>query len=186
MFLSQLNVLMGAGVLPYAMLHGKPMFLFGKEQSSNDTPGWADFGGGAEGNETNRTIALREWYEETSGIHGTLAEYRRIFDRGFVRTFTNTSKQYTVFLVRIPYDPSLTEHYNRMSDFFERSALDTRATKGLFEKARMEWFSVMDMQRRKGQFRSYYRELVGMVVAWADGERGRRTRTRTRRNHRNN
>jgi 8-oxo-dGTP pyrophosphatase MutT (NUDIX family) len=165
---------MGAGVLPYAMVRGKPMFLFGKEQATNDTPGWADFGGGAEGKETDRAIALREWYEETSGVFGSFAKYKRLFERGLVRTFTNASRQYTVFLVRVPYDPSLATHYNRVSDFFERSALDTRATKGLFEKARMEWFDVADMRRRKGQFRTYYQELVGMVVDWA--ERKRRTR----------
>lgn len=162
------------------------MFLFGKEQSSNDTPGWADFGGGAEGNETDRAVALREWYEETSGVFGTFAEYRRIFDKGFVRTFTNASHQYTVFLVRVTYDPMLATHYNRMSDFFERSALDTRRTKGCVEKAQIEWFSVADMRRRKGQFRAYYRELVGLVVEWVSGgsgysgRRGRRTRRRSR------
>jgi 8-oxo-dGTP pyrophosphatase MutT (NUDIX family) len=172
---------MGAGVLPYAVVRGKPLFLFGKEQSSNDTPGWADFGGGAEGKETDRTVALREWFEETSGVFGSFAEYRTLIDRGLVRTFTNRSNQYTVFLVRVPYDPSLASHYNRISDFFERSALDTRATKGLFEKARMEWFSVADMRRRRGQFRAFYRELVGMVVEWAEsGGRGTGQRKRTR------
>jgi len=148
------------------------MFLFGKEQASNDTPGWADFGGGAEGKETDRVIALREWYEESSGVFGTFATYRQLFTKGLVRTFTNASRQYTVFLVRVPYDPMLATHYNRISDFFERSSLDTRATKGLFEKARMEWFSVTDMRRRRGQFRMYYRELVGMVVEWVEGGGG--------------
>lgn len=177
---------MGAGVLPYTVVRGKPLFLFGKEHASNDTPGWADFGGGAEGNETDRAIALREWYEETSGIFGSFAEYKLLFDKGFVRTFTNASRQYTVFLVRVPYDPMLVTHYNRISDFFERSALDTRATKGLFEKAQMKWFSVADMRRRKGQFRSYYRELVGMVLEWLDRRDTRRRRTRKRRRTRRN
>lgn len=177
---------MGAGVLPYAMVRGKPMFLFGKEQSTNDTPGWADFGGGAEGNETDRAVALREWYEETSGIFGSFTEYKALFGRGFVRTFTNASRQYTVFLVRVPYNESLVTHYNHMSDFFEQSALNTRATKGLFEKARMEWFGVADMRRRKGLFRVYYREFIGLVLAWVNGKKTQRRhvhrKRRTRRN----
>jgi 8-oxo-dGTP pyrophosphatase MutT (NUDIX family) len=181
------HILMGAGVLPYTVNHGKPLFLFGKEQSTNDTPGWADFGGGAEGKETDRTVALREWYEETSGVFGTFTEYRALFTKGFVCTFTNTSRRYTVFLVRVPYDQAVATHYNRISDFFEQSALDTRATKGLFEKARMEWFSVADMRRRRRQFRSYYQDLVGLVVDWAEGDggsRGNGMRKRTRKKRR--
>ena len=41
-------IVMGGGILPVAIKNNKLYFLFGKENELDDTPGWADFGGGAE------------------------------------------------------------------------------------------------------------------------------------------
>ena len=43
---------MGGGILPCTIHNNKLLFLFGKENKYADTPGWSDFGGGKDGNET--------------------------------------------------------------------------------------------------------------------------------------
>ena len=53
---------MGGGILPVAIHRNQVYFLFGKENSSADTPGWSDFGGGREGRERPLTTAVREGY----------------------------------------------------------------------------------------------------------------------------
>ena len=37
---------MGGGILPVAFHKNELYFLFGLENNMDDTPGWADFGGG--------------------------------------------------------------------------------------------------------------------------------------------
>ena len=44
--------MVGAGLLPAARHKGVIYLLFGRENELNDTPGWADFGGGTKPNET--------------------------------------------------------------------------------------------------------------------------------------
>ena len=41
---------MGAGIVPVSLKGDKVVFLFGKENKYNDTPGYSDFGGGREKN----------------------------------------------------------------------------------------------------------------------------------------
>ena len=65
---------MGGGILPVAMHKNQLFFLFGKENSSADTPGWSDFGGGKEGGERPITTAVREGYEELSGFLGSKSQ----------------------------------------------------------------------------------------------------------------
>jgi len=165
---------MGAGVLPYTFNRGKLFFLFGLEQKTSDTPGWADFGGGKEGNETIRETALREWEEEMSGILGNSSVLRRLMDRGPHETVGIS--HYTTFLVPIVYDESLPVHYNNMERFFERSSLDT-SVKGLFEKHEIRWFSVAELKSRKRDFRPYYQEIVDLILKWSRGKSMSRRRT---------
>ena len=56
---------MGAGFLPTTIYNGQLYFLFGKENIYADTPGYADFGGGRDNNESFMETAIREFTEET-------------------------------------------------------------------------------------------------------------------------
>jgi hypothetical protein len=49
--------MVGAGLLPAAVHKGVIYLLFGRENELNDTPGWADFGGGSKANETPLDVA---------------------------------------------------------------------------------------------------------------------------------
>ena len=67
----------GGGILPVAIKNGQVYFLFGKENELDDTPGWADFGGGAEDGESSFDTALREGSEEINGFLGSAEQLRK-------------------------------------------------------------------------------------------------------------
>ena len=56
--------MVGSSILPACVHKGKLYFLFGKENSLADTPGWSDFGGGVDPGESIYDTALREGGEE--------------------------------------------------------------------------------------------------------------------------
>ena len=68
---------MGAGILPIAIKDNQLYLLFGKENKYNDTPGWADFGGGIESSENILDAAIREGWEESSGFLGDPKEMKK-------------------------------------------------------------------------------------------------------------
>jgi hypothetical protein len=62
---------MGAGILPATIYNGKLYFLFGKEGKHEDSaPGFSDFGGGTDNNESYMETAVREAGEELTGFLG--------------------------------------------------------------------------------------------------------------------
>ena len=62
---------MGAGILPTTIHNNKLFFLFGKENKYEDSaPGFSDFGGGTDNNETYFETAIREAGEELTGFLG--------------------------------------------------------------------------------------------------------------------
>ena len=67
----------GGGILPVAIKNDQVYFLFGKENELDDTPGWADFGGGANPGESHLDTALREGSEEINGILGSAEQLRK-------------------------------------------------------------------------------------------------------------
>ena len=76
---------MGAGILPTTIYNGKLYFLFGKENKYADSPGWSDFGGGTDNNETFRETALREGSEELIGFLGDKHEIKKLLSNRFTQ-----------------------------------------------------------------------------------------------------
>ena len=76
-----------------------------------------------------------------------------------------THHTYTLFFLPIVYDANLPVYYNRFHRLLwgkmDRKTLnDTK----LFEKSQMEWFSLDQMRARRSQFRSFYREIVDLIL----------------------
>ena len=64
--------MVGAGILPVGVYKNKLYFLFGRENKyERSSPGWADFGGGVDKNDSIWKSAVREAREETIGLLGT-------------------------------------------------------------------------------------------------------------------
>ena len=83
---------MGGGILPVAIKNNQLYFLLGKENDMADTPGWADFGGGNENNETNYQAAIREGVEELNGFLGSVNKMKKMVRNNKIIHLKNKKK----------------------------------------------------------------------------------------------
>ena len=155
--------MVGSSILPVCIHQKKLMFLFGKENSWADTPGWSDFGGGVEKGESVYAAALREGAEELSGFLGDSAALKRRVKRHYK---LESTADYHVHLFTIPYSADLPALYNANHAFLW-SRLDRKYMhrSKVFEKCEIRWFSEQELISKRNQFRPFYRELVDLLVA---------------------
>ena len=107
---------MGAGILPTTIHNNKLHFLFGKENKFADTPGWSDFGGGTDHNETFMKTALREATEELTGFLGDGVDIKNhIKKNGGI--FKIEHDNYHVHVFTMNYDENLPKYYNQNHAF---------------------------------------------------------------------
>jgi hypothetical protein len=157
--------MVAGSILPITIYNKRLYFLFGKENSLEESaPGYSDFGGGSEGNETPYETALREGAEELTGFLGDSSQlHKLITSNGGI--FKISHNNYHTHLFYLEYDENLTMHYNQNHTFLwdrmNRKAL--KETK-LFEKIKIDWFSLEDMKKQRGKFRHFYREIVDIFL----------------------
>jgi hypothetical protein len=155
----------GSAILPVSIHKGKLFFLFGKEtELEKSAKGFSDFGGGMEKGETIYETAMREGAEELTGFLGDSTQlHKLITSNGGV--FKISHNNYHTHLFYLEYDENLTIHYNQNHTFLwdrmNRKAL--KETK-LFEKIKIDWFSLEDMKKQRGKFRHFYREIVDIFL----------------------
>ena len=154
----------GGGILPVATKNGQVHFLFGKENELDDTPGWADFGGGAEDGESSFDTALREGSEEINGILGSAEQLRKQVKKDKISTLQ--FKTYTTYIYMMDYDAKLPFYYKNNYDFFSRYLPHVKHKKdnGLLEKAKIRWFSYDELKKDKKNFRSFYQNIVDLIL----------------------
>jgi 8-oxo-dGTP pyrophosphatase MutT (NUDIX family) len=162
----------GSSILPVAIHNNKLYFLFGKENSLEDSaPGFSDFGGGIEKGETAFETAVREGSEELTGFLGTSTQIKRHMKKmGGSYAFTHTNAKnsklnYTVHVVKYPYDENLPFYYNNNHHFLwnKMNRKFLKSTK-LFEKIEIEWFCEDELKKRMSEYRPFYREVVNMLL----------------------
>jgi hypothetical protein len=166
---------MGASILPVTIYKGKLYFLFGKERPDDDNPGWSDFGGGTDANESYIQTAIREGGEELTGFLGTDADVKHLL--GTHGTFNVDFKSdghgiYRVHIFPLKYDAQLSHYYNNNQRFLQKR-LDPKIIRDskIFEKQQIRWFSVNDiirMKKRK-EFRSFYQKVIELILAKRTG-----------------
>jgi 8-oxo-dGTP pyrophosphatase MutT (NUDIX family) len=154
----------GGGMLPIAIKNNKIYFLFGKENELNDTPGWADFGGGVEDGESHFETALREGSEEINGFLGSPEQLRKHFKKNKIATIK--FKEYSTYIFKMEYDEKLPFYYKNNYDFFSRYLPHVKHKKdnGLLEKAKIRWFSYEELKKQKKEFRSFYQNIVDLII----------------------
>ena len=158
--------MVGSSILPACVHKGKLYFLFGKENSLADTPGWSDFGGGVDPGESIYDTALREGGEELTGFLGGKDELRSLIKRsGGTYKIVPDGSSYNIHIFKMSYSPDLPKLYNSNHDFLwkrmdKKLLNDTK----LFEKIEIQWFSLSDMKKKRNQFRSFYREFVDLLI----------------------
>lgn len=162
----------GSSILPVAVHNNKLYFLFGKENSLEESaPGFSDFGGGIEKGETPFQTAVREGSEELSGFLGSPSKIRKhIKKMGGTYAFThtnskNSTQNYTVHIVKYPYDDNLPTYYNDNHHFlWDRMNRTFLKSTKLFEKIEIEWFCEDDLKKRMSEYRPFYREVVDTLL----------------------
>jgi hypothetical protein len=183
---------MGGGALPiaYNKKNKKVYLLFGKENEylNKDSPGFSDFGGGEKPGESALDTALREGCEELNGFFGCEGEIKRLIKENLVTSLNHD--RYTTFLFKIEYDENLPYYFNNNYKFLKShvNKLVRHATNGLFEKSVIKWMTFDDLRNERGSFRSYYRNVVDVIleneddiVAKVTGEKERTATTPTTR-----
>lgn len=157
-------IIMGGGLLPVAIKNDRLYFLFGKENELDDTPGWADFGGGHEEGETHFDTALREGSEEINGFLGSVEQLRKRVKKNKIATIK--FKEYSTYIFKMEYDEKLPTYYKNNYEFFSRYLphIKHKLDNGLLEKSNIRWFSYEELKKEKNSFRSFYQNIVDMII----------------------
>jgi len=162
---------MGASILPVTIYKGKLYFLFGKERAIDENPGWSDFGGGTDANESYIQTAIREGGEELTGFLGSDADVKKLLTRFGTFDIDYKSNGYGIYRVHIfpmEYDPILPHYYNNNQRFLQKR-LDPKIIKDskIFEKQEIRWISVNEIikMKQKKEFRSFYQNIVELILA---------------------
>lgn len=159
---------MGGGALPvaYNKKNNKVYLLFGKENEylNKDSPGWSDFGGGEKPGESALDTALREGCEELNGFFGCEGDIKRLVKDNLVTSLNH--ERYTTFLFQIDYDENLPVYFNNNYKFLKSHVnnLVRHSTNGLFEKSNIKWMTFDDLRKERDTFRSYYRNVVDVIL----------------------
>jgi hypothetical protein len=154
---------MGAGILPTCIHENKLYFLFGKERSDSDTPGWSDFGGGKENMETFMQTAAREGAEELVGFLGSEKEIFRILKKSALHIDTKHHSRivYRMFIIKTEYCDALPKYYKNNHLFLESRISETEHK--LLEKSEIAWICIDDLPRLLPDFRSYFQDVVKIL-----------------------
>ena len=160
---------MGAGILPTTIHNGKLYFLFGKEGKYEDSaPGFSDFGGGTDNNESFLETAIREAGEEFTGFLGNDNDIRKMLKNGTydIDYKTDGHETYRMHIFPFQYNEWLPYYYNNNQQFLQKR-LNPKVLKNskIFEKAKIRWVPVTDLKKMRPQFRSYFQNIVDMILS---------------------
>jgi hypothetical protein len=161
---------MGASILPITIHNGKVLFLFGKERNIDENPGWSDFGGGTDDNESFIETASREGAEEITGFLGEKDDIKKMLNKygTFNIDHTDPSGKYGTYrchICPIEYDEYLTNYYNNNQRFLQKH-LNKKIIRDMkiFEKTEIKWFSFEDIQKNKKKFRKFYQNIIDSIL----------------------
>ena len=160
---------MGAGILPTTIHNGKLYFLFGKENKYEDSaPGFSDFGGGTDNNESYLETAIREAGEEFTGFLGSDSDVRKLLKRYgtyIIEHKIDGHQKYRMHIFPFEYNHWLPLYYNNNQRFLQkRLHPNVIKTSKIFEKAEIRWVCVDDVKKMRPEFRSYFQTIVDMML----------------------
>jgi hypothetical protein len=163
---------MGASLLPATIIDGEVYFLFGKERDFDENPGWSDFGGGTDGNESFIQTAVREGGEELTGFLGNSADIKKLlteYGNYHIDYKGDGFSIYRCHIFPIQYNPFLEKYYNNNQKFLQKR-LDKNIIRDskIFEKTQIKWFSFRDIQKKKKYFRKFYQNIIELILANKD------------------
>jgi len=159
---------MGGSILPATIYNNKLYFLFGKEREIDENPGWSDFGGGTENGESFFDTAIREGSEELTGFLGNSSDIKKLLNKYGTYNIDFKSHGHSTYRAHIfpmKHDDYLPHYYNNNQRFLQEK-LNPSIIKDskVFEKTQIKWFSIADMKRDYSKFRSFYKNIVSLIL----------------------
>lgn len=155
----------GGGIIPVRIVNGELFFLFGRERFDD---GWSDFGGAHEEGEETIDTAIREGYEELSGLLGNMEEMATEVRQNLVDTIDNKTYVIYVYAPCAKRHPSLDElpvFFQRNYDFVNQTTPKLITDhNGLYEKTTVRWFSAEEAATERESFRRFYRHMLDSVL----------------------
>lgn len=140
--MSKIDHVKAAGVLPYTFIttpsgHKKLFFLIGTDKSNKVS----DFGGKMEKGEDIFDTAAREYYEESSGLLGSLSKIKKQMKSDSMRTTFVICKCYRIYLLKIDYIAELPKLYS----VAKKNSVGTTYPSGFFEMGKIKWMSATQL-----------------------------------------
>jgi hypothetical protein len=130
-----------AGILPYAVHNKKLYFFVGKSGKDGKI---TDLGGKIEGNETPKQTAVREFYEESSGLMGDMKYLLSKLRSKDLKSQFIVCGSYKIYIVKFKYNEGIEKKYNELFD-----KVDTANKKpGFFEMNSIFWIEKEDLCER--------------------------------------
>jgi 8-oxo-dGTP pyrophosphatase MutT (NUDIX family) len=157
--------MVAASILPVTIHKGKIYFLFGKENEMEDSAkGFSDFGGKVENGESIMDTALREGSEELCGFLGDPKQLKqKIKKQGGVYKLSYNG--YHIHIFYMEYDENLPKYFTNHHLFlWNRMDKNLLNDSKYFEKQEIKWFSINELRTLKYQFRSFYQEIVDIIL----------------------
>tara|TARA_Y100000813_G_C24158694_1_gene351037 strand:- start:1953 stop:2480 length:528 start_codon:yes stop_codon:yes gene_type:complete len=156
----------GAGILPMAINEGKVYFLFSRERPSDtfkESGMWSDFGGADEKDESAMETAIREGYEESSGLLGTIKDIIFLVKKKCVKHIL--IPKYVTYVVLVDYDPELPQRFEKdykiINDNFPEFV---KKSNGYYEKDKLMWIEKKDLKKNLKIMRPWYREVIQQLI----------------------
>ena len=155
---------MGAGILPIAIHLGKIYLLFSREYiNANVNPGlWCDFGGAKDNNESYKQTAIREGWEESSGILGSKTTVKTLLETKLRKIITLNG--YRTYIVEIKYDKNLPHIFRQQFLNIKQTRPHLICKNGLYEKDMIRWIELADLKKNLPIFRPWYKSIVKEII----------------------
>lgn len=152
---------MGAGILPVTIHYGTLFLLFGKEKSCGK---WSDFGGSQKDQyESSFTTAIREGSEELNGIYGTDNYLKSRVSKNLINIYQINN--YKSYLFKVKKDNNLPKYFQNIDHFSKKNLpLKLYNSEGLFEKEKIKWFSIDELEKEIINFRPFYRYILSEII----------------------
>ena len=155
---------MGACILPVVLHNSVLFFLMGRERHNNL---WCDFGGSHNPNESIFDTAIREGGEELNGLMGINEKLQNNVKKNLITEMTTKNNpSYTSILFKTEFDPNIVNSFTNVNYFAEtylNDLIDIQHN-GLFEKNKIKWFTVNELNSNIDNFRWHYKPIVKTII----------------------
>ena len=144
-----------AGILILSWHNGKLFSLLGKDQYYT----YSDFGGKCEYNDKGNTFvtAARETYEEMCGSYLSITELiYKLYDAPVIETLSYTNKPYYMYIVFIPYDENICNHFDKIATFIHPLSNMYKFK----EKISIKWILFSDVLHNNVSLRNIFHRTI--------------------------